>query len=323
MGWTFVSFWYCHMLTGWENENREVPVELGFSKNFDMKALLFQSWFFLLILSLPPLVWFVLVITRNDVSSKSQSSGLKGYVRISPKKTNQLLNIHCSRCALVSSSGQMLGASAEEEIDKTACVIRMNNAPTRGYEKDVGSRTTVRVVSHTSVPLLVKNEKYYFQQSANTVYVFWGPERNMRQDGKGHIFNLLQKMSIKYPKVQIYAVTMDKIQHCDGVFQNETGKNRMKTGAFLSTGFFTMILAIDMCESISVYGMIDNNYCSRANHSAVPYHYYEKNRIDECRMYKVHEHTQRGGHRFITEKAIYAKWATRHKIEFKHPSWNL
>lgn len=36
---------------------------------------------------------------------------------------------------------------------------------------------------------------------------------------------------------------------------------RMKTGAFLSTGFFAMILAIDMCDSIHVYGMIDDNYC--------------------------------------------------------------
>lgn len=36
---------------------------------------------------------------------------------------------------------------------------------------------------------------------------------------------------------------------------------RMKTGAFLSTGFFTMILALDMCDSVRVYGMIDNNYC--------------------------------------------------------------
>ncbi|XP_041826564.1 alpha-N-acetyl-neuraminyl-2,3-beta-galactosyl-1,3-N-acetyl-galactosaminide alpha-2,6-sialyltransferase isoform X2 [Melanotaenia boesemani] len=288
-----------------------------------MKAQVLRRWFCLLILSLPPLVWFALVITRNDASANALNSELKGYTRISPSRTDQLLNIHCNHCALVSSSGQMLGASAGEEIDKTGCVIRMNNAPTRGYEKDVGSRTSVRVVSHTSVPLLVKHEKFYFQQSADTTYVFWGPERNMRQDGKGQIFNLLLKMAIKYPKVKIYAVTRDKIQNCDSVFQNETGKNRMKTGAFLSTGFFTMILAIEMCESISVYGMIDNNYCSRANHSAVPYHYYEQSRIAECRMYKVHENTQRGGHRFITEKAIYAKWATRNKIEFKHPSWDL
>ncbi|KAI9547090.1 hypothetical protein NQZ68_019911 [Dissostichus eleginoides] len=195
--------------------------------------------------------------------------------------------------------------------------------PTGGYERDVGGRTSVRVVSHTSVPLLVKNDRQYFQQSADTTYVFWGPERNMRQDGKGRVFNSLLKMAEKYPKVKLYAVTREKIQYCDSVFQNETGKNRMKTGAFLSTGFFTMILALDMCDSIRVYGMIDNNYCSRANHSTVPYHYYERNRVDECRMYKVHENTQRGGHRFITEKAIYAKWAARHKMEFKHPSWSL
>ncbi|KAM4527475.1 alpha-N-acetyl-neuraminyl-2,3-beta-galactosyl-1,3-N-acetyl-galactosaminide alpha-2,6-sialyltransferase isoform 2-T2 [Odontesthes bonariensis] len=288
-----------------------------------MNTLLFRRWLCLLSLSLPLLVWFGHVITRDDSESAVRSPGLKGYTRISSGWMSQLLDIHCGQCALVSSSGQMLGAGAGEEIDKIGCVIRMNNAPTKGYEKDVGSRTTVRVVSHTSVPLLVKNEKYYFHQSANTTYVFWGPERNMRQDGKGHIFNVLLKMAIKYPKVRIYAVTRDKVQYCDSVFQNETGKNRMKTGAFLSTGFFTMILAMDMCDSISVYGMIDNNYCNRANRSAVPYHYYEKNRIDECRMYKVHEHTQRGGHRFITEKAIYGKWATRHKIEFKHPFWIL
>ncbi|XP_056288405.1 alpha-N-acetyl-neuraminyl-2,3-beta-galactosyl-1,3-N-acetyl-galactosaminide alpha-2,6-sialyltransferase [Pseudoliparis swirei] len=280
-------------------------------------------WLCLLSLSLPLLFWVGHVITRDGLSPTLQSSGLRGYMRITPGRMDQFFYMHCSQCALVSSSGQMLGAGVGEEIDNVGCVIRMNNAPTQGYEKDVGNRTSVRVVSHTSVPLLVKNERYYFQKSADTTYVFWGPERNMRQDGKGHIFNTLLKIAEKYPKVRIYAVTSEQIQYCDGVFQNETGKNRMKTGAFLSTGFFTMILALDMCDSVRVYGMIDDNYCSRANHSAVPYHYYESNRIDECRMYRFHEHTQRGGHRFITEKAIYAKWATRHNVEFKHPSWIL
>lgn len=280
-------------------------------------------WLCLLSLSLPLLFWLGCVIIRDDPSPAVQSNGLRGYMRITPDRTEQFLHMHCNQCALVSSSGQMLGAGVGEQIDKIGCVIRMNNAPTQGYEKDVGSRTSVRVVSHTSVPLLVKNEHYYFNQSAGTTYVIWGPERNMRQDGKGRTFNALLKVAEKYPNVRIYAVTSEKVQYCDGVFQNETGKNRMKTGAFLSTGFFTMILAIEMCDSIHVYGMIDDSYCSRANHSVVPYHYYERNRIDECKMYRVHEHTQRGGHRFITEKAIYAKWATRHKMEFKHPSWVL
>ncbi|XP_026210984.1 alpha-N-acetyl-neuraminyl-2,3-beta-galactosyl-1,3-N-acetyl-galactosaminide alpha-2,6-sialyltransferase isoform X1 [Anabas testudineus] len=284
---------------------------------------LVMRWLCLLSLSLPLLVWFGYVITRDGPSTAVQRSELRGYMRITPRMRDKFLDMHCRQCALVSSSGQMLGAGVGQEIDQIGCVIRMNNAPTQGYEKDVGSRTSVRVVSHTSVPLLVKNERYYFQQSANTTYVFWGPERNMRQDGKGRIFNTLLKIAKKYPHVRIYTVTREKIQYCDSMFQNETGKNRMKTGAFLSTGFFTMILAIEMCDNIHVYGMINENYCSIPNHSVVSYHYYEKKRIDECRMYKAHEHMKRGGHRFITEKAIYAKWATRHKIEFKHPSWSL
>lgn len=267
--------------------------------------------------------WFGRVIPRKSPLPSVQSPGNKGYRRISPGVRAQFLNMHCSQCALVSSSGQMLGAGVGKEIDKSGCVIRMNNAPTQGYEKDVGSRTSVRVVSHTSVPLLVKNEHYFFQQSANTTYVVWGPYRKMRQDKKGYIYDTLQKIAKKYPSARIYALTSEKIQYCDRLFQNETGKNRMKTGAFLSTGFFTMILAFDVCDSIYVYGMIDHNYCSRANHAVVPYHYYEQKRINECRMYKVHEHKRRGGHRFITEKAIYAKWATRHKMEFKNPSWIL
>lgn len=138
----------------------------------------------------------------------------------------QYLHMRCNHCALVSSSGHMLGASLKEEIDKTECVIRMNNAPTLKYEKDVGSRTSVRVASHTSVPLLLKNERYYFQQSENTTYVFWGPERNMRRDGKGRVFNALLKVAKKYPNVQMFAVTKERIQYCDKVFQRETGKDR-------------------------------------------------------------------------------------------------
>lgn len=277
-------------------------------------------WLSLLSLSLT-LFWIGLVVNRDSIHASVHIPGLRGYVRIAKEQMYQFLDMHCNHCALVSSSGQMLEAGVGDEIDKSECVIRMNNAPTLGYEKDVGSRTTLRVVSHTTAPLLIKNEQYYFRQSINTTYVFWGPERNMRQDGNGKVFNALLKMAKKYPEAKIYSITREKIQYCDNVFQKETGKNRMKTGAFLSTGFFTMILALDVCDSIHVYGMIDNNYCSRTNHSVVPYHYYEGERINECRMYSVHESTKRGGHRFITEKAIYAKWATRYKMEFRHPSW--
>ncbi|MGH0155543.1 UNVERIFIED_CONTAM: hypothetical protein FKN15_029808 [Acipenser sinensis] len=213
------------------------------------------------------------------------------------------------------------GHGKGKEIDQSDCVVRMNNAPTLGYEDDVGSKTSLRVISHTSVPLLLRNETRFFRQEADTVYVVWGPERNMRQDGKGRVYNALVKVTEKYPDAHIYMLTREKMLECDAIFQNETGKDRIKSGSFLSTGFFTMILALGMCDSIQVYGMINDNYCSRANHNTVPYHYYENGRLDECQMYRAHEKAARGGHRFITEKAIFAKWATRKNLTFSNPSW--
>lgn len=146
----------------------------------------------------------------------------------------QYLHKRCNHCALVSSSGHMLGASLMEEIDQTECVIRMNNAPTVEFEKDVGSRTSVRVASHTSVPLLLKNERYYFQQSENTTYVFWGPERNMRRDGKGRVFNALLRIAERYPNAQMFSLTKERVQYCDKMFRRETGKDRCSALVTLS-----------------------------------------------------------------------------------------
>ncbi|KAF5893839.1 NeuAc-alpha-2,3-Gal-beta-1,3-GalNAc-alpha-2,6-sialyltransferase like, partial [Clarias magur] len=214
-------------------------------------------WLLLLIITFSLLLWY------SHMTKREVDLGLRSYVRISAgsRSSSHYLVLHCASCAVVSSSGQMLGSRCAHEIERHDCVIRMNAAPTHGFEADVGNKTTVRVVSHTSVRRLVQHEAFFFKQEANTRYVIWGPERNMRQDGKGRVFNVLVKLAWKYPGTHVYAVSREKMKKCDRIFQDETGKNRMKSGAFLSTGFFTMIFALDVCDSINVYGMIDGSYC--------------------------------------------------------------
>lgn len=138
----------------------------------------------------------------------------------------QPLQLDCDLCAIVSNSGQMAGQRVGSEIDKSSCIWRMNNAPTKGYEEDVGRRTTVRVVSHTSVPLLLKNPEYFFKETNNTVYVVWGPFRNMRRDGNGIVYNMLKKTVDSYPTAKIYVTTEKRMSYCDAIFKKETGKDR-------------------------------------------------------------------------------------------------
>lgn len=35
----------------------------------------------------------------------------------------------------------------------------------------------------------------------------------------------------------------------------------IQSGSYLSTGWFTLILAMDMCKEIRIYGMINDTYC--------------------------------------------------------------
>ncbi|XP_030061582.1 alpha-N-acetylgalactosaminide alpha-2,6-sialyltransferase 3 [Microcaecilia unicolor] len=189
--------------------------------------------FFLMVLRLINEIKFPLLrngfekpITRWIPFSYPQNQSIRahyGYINI---KTHEPLQLDCDLCAIVSNSGQMSGQRVGNDIDQSSCVWRMNNAPTKGYEEDVGRRTSIRVVSHTSVPLLLKNPGYFFKETNSTLYVIWGPFRNMRTDGNGFVYNLLKKAVDSYTDAKIYVTTENRMSYCDGVFKKETGKDR-------------------------------------------------------------------------------------------------
>ncbi|XP_077078846.1 alpha-N-acetylgalactosaminide alpha-2,6-sialyltransferase 5b [Siphateles boraxobius] len=94
-----------------------------------------------------------------------------------------------------------------------------------------------------------------------------------------------------------------------------------RSNSWLSTGWFTMAIAMEVCDRIDVYGMIPPEFCKSPKPS-VPYHYYEPAGPDECTMYVSHEQDQHGSHhRFITEKRVFAKWARMFNIHFYQPEW--
>ncbi|XP_042101603.1 alpha-N-acetyl-neuraminyl-2,3-beta-galactosyl-1,3-N-acetyl-galactosaminide alpha-2,6-sialyltransferase isoform X6 [Ovis aries] len=74
------------------------------------------------------------------------------------------------------------------------------------------------------------------------------------------------------PDGKVYTFTERMMAYCDQVFQDETGKNRRQSGSFLSTGWFTMILALELCEEIVVYGMVSDSYCSQEGKSPSPFY---------------------------------------------------
>ncbi|KAK1786553.1 hypothetical protein P4O66_003003 [Electrophorus voltai] len=140
----------------------------------------------------------------------------------------QPLKMHCSSCSLVTSSGHLTGGGRGADIDRAECVIRMNDAPAASsFGADVGRRTSLRVVAHSSMQRVLRARRQLLDASQDAVFVFWGPSSYMRRDGKGLVYNNLRLVSQVLPKLKVYIISWQKMLQFDELFKRETGKDSL------------------------------------------------------------------------------------------------
>ncbi|KAM9306985.1 alpha-N-acetylgalactosaminide alpha-2,6-sialyltransferase 6-like [Pholidichthys leucotaenia] len=262
-------------------------------------------------------------MAANLTIKRTNLKNWSGTDNYAPVHGSKRMNLHCHHCALVTSSSHVLGIRAGKEIDSTECVIRMNDAPTLGYESDIGSRTTLRVVAHSSIYRVIKRLSEFMQRTdTNSVVIFWGPPNKIDKDSKGTLYSSIESLSRSHSHVSSFTVRPNMMNRFDELFHRETGYNRKKSHSWLSTGWFTMVIAIEVCDNIKVYGMVPPDYCIRTpGVKTMLYHYYSPREDDECVRYRRHQYGQTGSHRFITEKQVFARWAKEYNITFIHPKW--
>lgn len=250
---------------------------------------------------------------------------VQGYYNV---QTKEKLRMRCSQCALVSSSGHLVNTSAGAEIDSYPCVLRMNSAPVRGYENDVGRRTTIRIMGHVNLKVLNASNELQDELLINSttraekIIVPWLYNVKVNQ-ATDMYYKSARNLSSIYPHVEFYLLTPDKMKIAESLFQTETGLTRQEARTWLSTGWMSMLYAVDVCDKVDIFGLVPENYCMKNPNSSVLYHYYESDGLKECDYYKISEERLTSGHKFITEKAVFARWATKFNMEFHLPAWNL
>jgi hypothetical protein len=94
------------------------------------------------------------------------TNGLQHLFMAARKEIQFAFDTQSSRCAVVGSSGKLQGKGLGREIDNHGYIVRFNNAPTDGFEADVGTHTSLRVMATTAVNGLFVRHKAGNQSTA-------------------------------------------------------------------------------------------------------------------------------------------------------------
>jgi len=143
-----------------------------------------------------------------------------------------------SSCALVGSSPSLKKKSLGKQIDSHALVMRFNNAPTRGYQKWVGGKTTMRFT----------NNRYHgHRERAREAVVgamcspYPKPGEVRCQGKKSKVLGLMNKK-------KMFALNPSFDRYIIAPFR--------KKKAVPSSGFKMLVMLVHVCKKVDVYGMM-------------------------------------------------------------------
>ncbi|KAL6101017.1 st6gal2 [Pungitius sinensis] len=200
----------------------------------------------------------------RTVDGSEQPFSSLGWARLVPSRPLEQLHQRqdsssFKTCAVVTSAGAILRSGLGKEIDAHDAVLRFNAAPTQGYERDVGSKTTIRIINSQ----ILANPKHRFNTSSiykNVTLVAWDPAPytvNLHKWYAGPDYNLfgpyIEHRKL-HPGQPFYILHPSYVWRLWDVIQGNTQENIQPNPP--SSGFIGILLMMALCEQLHVYEYI-------------------------------------------------------------------
>eukprot|EP00192_Tetraselmis_astigmatica_P009749 CAMPEP_0117658316 /NCGR_PEP_ID=MMETSP0804-20121206/5800_1 /TAXON_ID=1074897 /ORGANISM="Tetraselmis astigmatica, Strain CCMP880" /LENGTH=887 /DNA_ID=CAMNT_0005464831 /DNA_START=202 /DNA_END=2862 /DNA_ORIENTATION=- len=228
-------------------------------------------------------------------------------------------------CAVVGNSGILRGSRLGPAIDAHQAVIRTNQAPTIGHERDVGANATLRVlnsvwatsyISHPQAPKLLSS----LEDGVSLVATRVSPGNFVRlshklSDIRSDVKTLLMantvmadaRMALDRFRLQASRVALIRAAaSAKSPSSGQSAGSNYKGGQAPSTGLLAVLLAMRLCASVSVYGF-SHEISRDSSSSSWPYHYFS-NFVDSAEL-RAHPH-----HSFKLEGDLLAHFHRRNLL---------
>ncbi|XP_064173175.1 ST3 beta-galactoside alpha-2,3-sialyltransferase 7 [Anguilla rostrata] len=193
----------------------------------------------------------------------------------------------CSRCVVVGSGGVLQGRGLGAHIDQYDIIIRMNNAPVYGFERDAGSRTTIRLMYPEGAP---RSYREYRNTSLVVLVVFKGLDLDW-------LASVVSKERLDWwSKLWFWREVVDSIPLQPENFRILNPEIILQTGLALQAytkqprqtmptlGTSAVVMALQLCDEVSLAG-----FGYDLTRPDAPLHYYESLHMDAMRSQVVHD----------------------------------
>lgn len=193
----------------------------------------------------------------------------------------------CRRCVVVGNGGVLHGSHLGSHIDQYDIIIRLNNAPVPGFERDAGSRTTIRLMYPEGAP---HSANEYKKTTMVALVVF----KSLDLDW---LTSVITKQPLSFwSKMWFWREVVDDIPLRPENFRilhpeiiHKTGQvlqnYALKQGNMVPTlGTSAVVMALQLCDQVSLAG-----FGYDMQHPEARLHYYETIRMDAMKAQVVHD----------------------------------